>query len=58
MRTFNDDSIMEKNISRERKFDGIILNIDQYRRNSCQFPLAKPENLLYNRIEPKESERR
>ena len=28
MRVFNDDSIMEKNISRERMFNGIILNID------------------------------
>lgn len=28
MHTFNDESIMEKNISRERVFDGIILHID------------------------------
>ena len=28
MRTYNDEAIMEKNLSRERVFDGIILHID------------------------------
>ena len=28
MRTFNDEAILEKNLSRERVFDGIILHID------------------------------
>ena len=28
MRTFNDEAILEKNVSRERVFDGIILHID------------------------------
>jgi len=47
MRTFNDESIMEKNISRERKFDGIILNIDHVTNELPNGKLAKREIIVH-----------
>ena len=47
MRTFNDESIMEKNISRERMFDGIILNIDHVTNELPNGKLAKREIIVH-----------
>lgn len=47
MRVFNDDSIMEKNISRERMFNGIILNIDHVTNELPNGKHAKREIIVH-----------
>ncbi|MBQ9951910.1 MAG: NUDIX hydrolase [Clostridia bacterium] len=43
MRTFDDSRIMEENVSSERKFDGIILNVDHLTNRLPNGKLAKRE---------------
>ena len=47
MKNFDDSSIMEKNVSRERVFDGIILHIDHFTNELPNGKLAKREVALH-----------
>ncbi len=47
MNSFDDHSIMEKNVSRERVFDGIILHIDHFTNELPNGKLAKREVALH-----------
>ena len=47
MNNFDDRSIMEKNVSRERVFDGIILHIDHFTNELPNGKLAKREVALH-----------
>ena len=47
MLKFDDHSILEKNVSRERVFDGIILHIDHFTNELPNGKLAKREVALH-----------
>lgn len=47
MHTFNDEAILEKNVARERMFNGIILNIDHVTNELPNGKLAKREVIVH-----------